>query len=259
MKRLMSFHVLFIVGIVSVLIGSLTASAKAETFVGSNVDNRITVALRVGPAALQAWLPAPWKVEPKPAGPFKGANLFIVFIDRLLDQDPEGKPTAGGAFRLAALYVPAQNPQTGESAPFIIRVYWPHESPRPYNNSVQTMVRREATLRGANTEPGSGSELWEVRDSAGGILEFRMDYQRAVPVRTKGEARPHSSVDPTFFRFYRYDQVMDVVKSIPEGIDRVQSHQLRVTMSELHDLFDGNEKLVGIAITPWYARQTFLP
>ena len=117
MKRLMSFHVLFIVGIVSVLIVSLTASAKAETFVGSNVDNRITVALRVGPAALQAWLPAPWKVEPNPAGPFKGANLFIVFIDRLLDQDPEGKPTAGGAFRLAALYVPAENPQTGESAP----------------------------------------------------------------------------------------------------------------------------------------------
>ena len=30
MKRLMSFHVLFIVGIVSVLIVSLTASAKAE-------------------------------------------------------------------------------------------------------------------------------------------------------------------------------------------------------------------------------------
>jgi hypothetical protein len=58
---------------------------------------------------------------------------------------------------------------------------------------------------------------------------------------------------------YRYDQVMDVVKSIPEGIDRVQSYQLRVTMSELRDLFDGSEQLVGIAIIPWYARQTFLP
>ncbi len=86
-----------------------------------------------------------------------------------------------------------------------------------------------------------------------------MDYQRAVPVRTKGEARPHSNVDPTFFRMYRYDQVMDVVKSIPEGIDRVQSYQLRVTMSELRRLFDGTEQLVGIAVIPWYGRKTFLP
>jgi hypothetical protein len=259
MKRLISFSVLFIFGIVSVVCVSLTASARAETFVGSNADNRVTVALRVGQAASQAWLPAPWQVEPVPAGPFKGANLLVVFIDRLLNQDPEGKPAAGGTFRLAALYVPAKHPQTGESAPFIIRVFGPHEGSGPYKNSVQTTVRREATLRGANSEPGVGSDLWEVRDGAGGILEFRMDYQRAVPVRTKGEARPHSNVDPTFFRMYRYDQVMDVVKSIPEGIDRVQSYQLRTTMSELRDLFDGSEQLVGIAIIPWYARQTFLP
>ncbi len=259
MKRLISFSVLFIFGIVSVVSVSLTASARAETFVGSNADNRSTVALRVRQAAVQAWLPAPWQVEPVPAGPFKGANLIVAFIDRLLNQDPEGKPAAGGTFRLAALYVPAKHPQTGESAPFIIRVYGPHEGSGPYKNSVQATVRREATLRGANFEPGAGSELWEVRDSAGGILGFRMDYQRAVPVRTKGEARPHSNVDPTFFRMYRYDRVMDVVKSIPEGIDRVQSYQLRVTMSELRDLFDGSEQLVGIAIIAWYARQTFLP
>ena len=259
MKRLTSFSVLFMFGMISVCSVSLTAFAGAEIFVGSNADNRITVGLRVGQAASQAWLPAPWQAEPLQRGPFKGANLLVAFIDRLLNQDPEGKPVAGGTFRLAALYVPAKHPQTGESAPFIIRIFGPHEGPGPYKNSVQATVRRQATLRGANFEPGAGSELWEVRDSAGGILEFRMDYQRAVPVRTKGEARPHSNVDPTFFRMYRYDQVMDVVKSIPEGIDRVQSYQLRVTMSELRKLFDGTEQLVGIAMIPWYGRQTFLP
>jgi hypothetical protein len=259
MKRLTSFSVVFIFGMISVGSVSLTVSARAEIFVGSNADNRINVGLRVGRAASQTWLPTPWQVEPLQRGPFKGANLLVTFIDRLLNQDPEGKPAAGGTFRLAALYVPAKHPQTGESAPFIIRIFGPHEGSGPYKNSVQATVRRQATLRGANFEPGAGSELWEVRDSAGGMLEFRMDYQRAVPVRTKGQARPHSNVDPTFFRMYRYDQVMDVVKSIPEEIDRVQSYQLRVTMSELRKLFDGTEQLVGIAMIPWYGRQTFLP
>jgi hypothetical protein len=86
-----------------------------------------------------------------------------------------------------------------------------------------------------------------------------MNYRRAVPTRSRGEARPHSNIDPTFFRMYRYDQLMDVVKSIPDDIDRVQSHHLRVTIPELRELFNGTEQLVGIALVPWYGRQTFLP
>ena len=131
MKRLISVSVLFIFWIVFVNIGSLTALARAETLVGSNADNRITVALHVGQEAVQAWLPPHWQAEPVPAGPFKGANLFVVFIDRLINQDSAGKPAAGGTFRLAALYAPAKHSQTGESAPFIIRVYGPHEGPGP--------------------------------------------------------------------------------------------------------------------------------
>lgn len=259
MKRLITVSVLFIFGIISIDTGSLTAPARAETFVGSNADNRITVALRVGQEAVQSWLTAPWQSEPVPDGPFKGANLFVVFIDRLLNQDSADKPAAGGTFRLAALSIPAKHLQTGESAPFIIRVYGPHEGAGPYKNSVKVTVRREAALSGADLEPGTGSELWVIRDSEWDILKFRMDYQRAVPVRTKGEVRPHSNVDPNFFRMYRYDQLMDVVKSIPDSIDRVKYYGLWVTISELRGLFNGTEKLVGIAIVPWYGRQTFLP
>ena len=58
---------------------------------------------------------------------------------------------------------------------------------------------------------------------------------------------------------YRYDQLIDVVKSIPDGIERVQSHQLRVTISELREFFNGNEQLLGIALVPWYERKTVLP
>ncbi len=259
MKRLINPSVLFSFALLTFAGLSLPAAARAETYVGSNADNRLTVALSVRPAAAQAWLPAPWQVEPLPEGPFKGANLLIAFIDRLINEDPDGKPAAGGAFRLVALYVPAKHPQTGASAPFIIRVYGPHAGAGPYKNSVRARVRREATTRGADLEPGTGSESWLIQDQAGGILKFRMDYRRAVPTRSKGEARPHSNVDPTFFRMYRYDQLMDVVKSIPNDIDRVQGLHLDVTIAELGELFDGTERLVGIALVPWYGRQTFLP
>ena len=80
-----------------------------------------------------------------------------------------------------------------------------------------------------------------------------------LPKRSSGEARPHSNIDPTFFRMYRYDQLVDVVKSIPQDIDRVKNHHLRVTIPELRELFNGTEQLVGIALVPWYGRQTFLP
>ena len=98
-----------------------------------------------------------------------------------------------------------------------------------------------------------------VQDSAGGILEFRMDYQRAVPNRTKREFKSRGPGEPDFFRIYRDDYAVDTVKSIPAGIDRVQNYQLRVTMSELRKMLDGSEQLVGISVNPCRVRQVFLP
>jgi hypothetical protein len=248
--------------ILLVFSGILVTQAGAETLIGSNVDNRIIVALRLGQAELQSWLPAPWQVNPIPKGPLKEANLYLIFVDRLLDQDAQGKPAAGGTFRSVALAVPAKHPQTGKSALFVIRSYFPHEDldlVNPYKVSVRTTIRREYTFKGADLEPGTVSDLWELRDSAGGMLQFRIEYQRAVPSRAKREFKPHSAVEPSFYRIYRVDQGMDLIKSIPAGIDRVQSCQLRVTMSELRKMFDGSEKIVGIIVIPWYVRKLFLP
>jgi hypothetical protein len=242
--------------------GIFATQAGAETLLGSNVDYRITAALRVGQTELQGWLPAPWQVNPAAGGPLKDANLYVIFVDRLLGQDPQGKPAAGGTYRFVALAVPAKNPQTGEVAPFVIRIYAPHEDIslyNPYKNSVKATIRREHSLKGTDLEPGTGSELWELRDKAGGVLQLRMEYQRAVPRRAEQEMKPHSSVEPTFYRIYRIDQGSDLVKSSPAGIDRVKNYQLKVTVSELSKLFDGTEQVVGIIVSPWYVRKYFLP
>ena len=238
-----------------------TSQAWAETPVGSNVDTRFVVALRVAEAELQKWLPAPWQLSPPATGPSKDANLNVIFVDRLLNLDADGKPAGGGTYRVVALSVPAKNPQTGESAPFSIRIFAgdPQALPGPYKTSVLATVKREQTLSGANLEPGVGEEAWEARDAAGGMIALRVRYQRAVPSRVKVEARPHSAIEPSFFRIYRVDQGVDVLKSVPTGVDRVQAYSLRVTVAELGKLFDGSEQLVSLSAVPFYLRQTSLP
>lgn len=244
-------------------LGSLspTRPAWAETLVQSTLDSRIVLGFRVGEAELQRWLPAPWQVNPVAAGPSKDANLLMVFVDRLLNQDAEGKPAEVATYRVVALAVPGKHPQTGEAGPLLIRLFnsSPKDVPGFYKTALQATVRREQTLKGESLEPGTGTDWWEMRDTAGGMIELRVQYQRGTPSRAKAEAKPRSGADPTVWRIYRLEQGVDVVKSIPAGIDRVQSYQFRVTVPELGKLFDGSEKLVSITVIPWYTRQTFLP
>jgi hypothetical protein len=232
-----------------------------ETLVQQNVDYRVTLAFRVSPSELQSWLPAPWQVNPLVKGPSQNANLIVTFGDQFLIQDAEGKPIGGGNSRFVSLAVSVKHGQTGEIAPMAIRIYTanPQNVPGPYKNSVLMKIRREATVSGADLDPGTGSEAWTVEDGAGRRLDFRVDYQRGIPSRTKSEIRPHSSVDPDFFRIYRADEGADAVKSIPLEINRVQSYHFHTTIEELSRLFDGTEQLVSITIRPWYVRQVFLP
>ncbi len=259
MRHSMNRLVLYFIGIICVASVAFTTLAQAETLVESSIFFRIYVNLRVDQKAVQAWLPDPWKAVSLPKGPFKGSNLWVLFDDQFLIQDGEGKPVYGGTNRLAILVAFAKHPQTGKVAIFVLRTYRPTDDPGPYKNGVKATLRREATLQGANMEPGAGSEVWKVQDSAGGILEFRMDYQRAVPRRMDRELKIRSNVEPDFFRIYRDDRTGDVVKSTPAGIDRVKNYKFRVTMSELSKMFDGSEQLVGISVNPCFVRQVFLP
>lgn len=259
MKRLLTLCAILSGGIVLWSGVVAPVNTRAETLSETIADTRTTLALSVPPAAAQAWLPKPWTVAALPKGPFKGANLLVVLIDRLLSLDAEGNPASGGTFRMAVLVTPGRNPDTGKSVPFIIRVYQAHDDPGPYKNGVKAAVHREITQKGSDMEPGTGRDSWQIRNAAGGLLSFEMAYDRAVPKRVKKEANLYSAVDPSIYRIYRYEQVIDVVRSSPSGIDRVQSDRLEVTIPELAKMFDGTEQVVGIARIPWYGRQTFLP
>jgi hypothetical protein len=123
---------------------SLVPPALAETAVQQNVDNRVVLAFRISEAGLQGWLPAPGQVNPIPAGPSKDANLLISFIDRLVNQDMEGKLIASGTDRVVSIAIPARNSETGETAPFAIREFYANADtvPGPYKTAVPAAIKR---------------------------------------------------------------------------------------------------------------------
>ena len=258
MRHFMNRSVLYVIGIICVASVAFTTLAQAETLVEESLFFRIYVAFSVDQKAAQTWLPAPWKAVSLPKGPFKGANLYILFDDKFIVLDGKGKPHKGGTYCLAALIGFGKNQQTGEFAVFVTRIYWPYDDPSDYKNGVKATVFRGATLQGADLG-GRVSEVWTVRDSAGGIMEFQMDYKRALPKRKKHEFKVRSSVDPNILFNYKDVSATDVVKSIPAGIDRVKNYKFRVTMSELSEMFDGSEQLVGILVNPSRVRQRFRP
>jgi hypothetical protein len=49
------------------------------------------------------------------------------------------------------------------------------------------------------------------------------------------------------------------VKSVPGGVDRLQSYEFRSTVPELSKLLDDSARLVSITAIPWYILQASLP
>ena len=236
-----------------------TARAQEPTFVGANVDERVVVALYVDDAAVQAWLPEGWVVARLGDGPFIGANLMAVFVDRLLQMNADGQASGGGAFKSMALLVPARRANTQEATNMVIRIYSAHDGAGPYKNSAKADVSRKATTNGTNIGGGAGNETWQVSAASGGEATLNIEYQRDVPQPQTQETQVRSSVEPDFYRIYYVNQLVDFLNSVAAGIDRTPTQSLSVTIPELADMFDGNEQTVGVAVIPSYARQTFLP
>lgn len=244
-----------------VMSGLSSLPVRAETPVQSNFDTRTMLTFTAPPAAVEKWLTTPWRLEPIGAGPLKDANFLLVFLDRVGDYAPDGKPVDGVSDRSLVLVVPAKHAQTGENAFFVSRVYTsnPRGIPGPYKNSVLSQVRYEHAVKWSDNNPAVVSEQWEVRDASGGAVELKLQYARGPLNRARAEQKIRGGPDPNFFRIYRVDQAVDLLKSVPAQIDRTQRYELKVTMPDLRPTFDGSEKLVSIGAIPLYVRQVALP
>lgn len=237
------------------------AAAQAEKHTQSTLESRMVVSLRVNAEDLQRRLPAPWQVQPAASGPTKDANLNVSFIERALDLDAEGKPTAHPSYRVIALGVPARNPQTNESGPMLVRLYHtsPDHVPGFYKVAELVEITRELKIAGRNLELGAASDQWSMKDERGNTVDLQVTYQRGVPSRVKLEARPRSGLDPSIWRLYRVEQANDVLKSMASGVDRTTALRFQAKLAEFASLFDGSEQVLAVTSVPWYTRQTFVP
>jgi len=249
--------------LLSLLVVSLVIDqASAETLVQWTTEQRLYVWLKVNQTEVQRFLPAQWEVTPAPSGPTKDANFLVGFLDQTLTLDGQGKPMGSGTGRGIVFGAPAKNKDTGEAGFFVTRIFGSggaFVAPGAYKNTLPATVRFERSQTGNDGEPPATLEWWSVKPEGGGSLEFRVQYRAASPQRVKAEVKVYSSVEPTFFRIYRVEQGLDVARSIPDGVDRIQEFQLRVAVPELAKLFDGTEQVVGVAALPFYLRNVYLP
>ena len=237
---------------------------EAQTFTGMTGErDRITLGFQVKPEAVQGLLPAPWRLAPLNGGPLKGSNFLVVFVNRIREDDLEGKPRYSGTNPFIVFVAPVKHPQTGQTVGVILDglASNPAGVPGYYKVYRAATVRVEHASKSHEVDEEAVTDVWEVRDATGpGRVELRLQSLVKVGARTrdKGEAENISAQDPALWRIYKFDAATDVVKSVPQGIDRVKGYTFRLTAPEYSKLFDGSEQLIGITLLPWYVRQTFV-
>ncbi len=238
---------------------------EAQTPAGVQGDRlRLMLGFRVRPDLVQQRLPAPWRLHPVDRGPLQGANFFVILVDRVRDEDAAGQPRARGANRIINFVAPATHPQRGQTASVILDGYAsnPANVPGIFQAYRAATVRMEHTIMGHGADVEDVTDVWEVQEATGpGGLELGLRSQRQLSTQTRerGEAQLLSARDPALWQRHTFDAVAEVVKSVPEGTDRVQEYLFRLSGPEYRELFDGSEQLVGISVTSWYVRQVFGP
>ena len=253
--------IVLIMGIVSLAGIFINSSADAQTLTAVIGDRyRIYLGYHVNPDAVQALLPTPWQLVSFGGGPLKGANFLVILIDRVRDEDPKGKPKYSGTNRTVAYAAPAKDPKAGTKAFMILGglASNPADVPGSYKNYRAATVRVEHAIKSHELDAEAITDVWEVQDATGsGGLEVRLESLRKVSARArkKGTLNIISAKDPTLWQIYKYDAAIDVVKSAPQKIDRVQKYTFRLTDPKFSKLFNGSERLIGIFVQPWYVRQ----
>ena len=233
--------------------------ATAETFVGTNVDSRVVVALKADDAAVQALLPDGWSQLTLPEGPLKGANLLAVFIDRHLQRDPEGKPSSPATARAVALVAYGVSSDAPAPRMFVARVYETAPVANSYGNGVESQVGHDVTQVGPPDAPATRTERWELQVADGGAISLSLTHQVGTPGWSHAEALPYSAANPGFHRIYRYDQLAELVMSRGLGRDLQGEVSFGAKLADLPDLFDGGEEVIAILSVPVYVRDVFLP
>jgi len=229
---------------------------------------RTMIALKGNAAALQRRLPGGWELAPYAGDDLRGTSLrganMLVPFHEVYAVRAQGGQTAGlPQLSYIAFVSQARNQATGALG----HVHWftytedPAGVPGRYGDGALAGITRSQTF----TKQHRGQT--EVRESfsavaGGGQVHLSLAYQQGGMVTWATAKGPnlalHAARDPTVVRWYQEDQVLDVVRSDPLGVNRVSEISLTV-QGELADVFDGHERVVAVVIQRPYMRQVYVP
>ena len=250
-------HLTGIAALCSVIfIGS---AAGEETLVGTYGEVRTGLAFKLPEASVQKLVPEGWEPVPIASGPYKNSNLNVMFADCLTVQKPDGKP--GEIVLAAQLVVPARKKGTEPIVPMIVAGLTSAAGhvPGPYGNFSHAKVTIDRHLHTDANGASIVEEAWEFIGDSGDKVQLRLKYVRGVTTRSKVETRVYSGTNPDFYHIYRFEQAVDIVQSVPVGIDRTQKVVFASSGPKFSQLFNGSEQLISITSLPFYSRQVALP
>jgi hypothetical protein len=230
---------------------------------------RTTIALEGNPDALQRRLPSGWELAPYQGDDLRGtylrgANLLVPFHEVYATRTHQGQPPA----RLPqpsyiAFVSQARNQATGTLGHLHWHTYTedPAAVPGKYGDATLANITRSQTFTKTRSGQTQVRETFAaVADS--GVVHLSLAYQQGGLVIWATAEAPnlalYAAKDPRVERWYQEDQVLDVVRSDPQGIDRVAELSLDVT-GGLADVFDGTQRVVALFVQRPYVRQVYVP
>jgi hypothetical protein len=241
-----------------VMLLSQHVAFAGEKLAGANIDERTTLWFRVPDAAIGKFIPDGWVSNPVATGPFKGANATVVLIDSYFASDAKEQPLS--PFHGFVLALPAKKPgvdpgiDIADNLIVVFGITSEDQAPGAYGVYVagKTAIER---MSGFSTDTGMMvRENWQLASKDGNELEVSLQFKRGSITRAKFVGRTVSGAHPDHFHINQIDQALEVVRSSPTGVDRVEKFAFRAKGPRLSQIFDGTEQLLGIGSTPVFSR-----
>jgi hypothetical protein len=230
---------------------------------------RTMLAVEGNAEALQRRLPDGWELAPYAGDDLRGtslrgANLLVPFHEVYAVRTRDGR--SAGLQQVS--YVPFVSQARNRKTDALAHVHWltytedPAAVPGKYRDgTLARITRSQAFTKEQRGETQVRETFSAVADS--GTVTLSLAYEQGgdlVIWATSDEPNLPliAAQDPTIVRWYQEDQVMNVVRSDPLGVNRVTDISLEVT-GELEDVFDGNERIVAVVIQRPYMLQVYVP
>jgi hypothetical protein len=230
---------------------------------------RTMIALEADASALQRRLPNGWELAPYAGDDLRGtslrgANMLVPFHEVYAVRTHDSHATGLQQLSYVVFISQAREQATGQLA----HLHWftytedPAGVPGKYGDGALARITRSQTFSKERRGDTHVREIFSAVAESGEV-HLSLAYEQggelviwATPAEPNLPLR--AAADTRIVRWYQEDQVMNVVRSDPLGVNRVSELALDVK-GELDDVFDGNERVVAVVIQRPYMRQVYVP